>query len=153
MSAANKLQPFVEEIADEGDDRVEELITISVQEEYDIVRARLAGKALCQRIGFTEIDTTKVVTAISELSRNIYKYAKRGWITLSRMSGEHPIVEIVARDRGPGIADVERVFRPDFRSRSGMGGGLRGTRALMDFFEIRSHPGEGTVVTIRKRQT
>lgn len=145
-----KSQPSVEEIPGEEDDPVEEVITVSVHEEYDIVRARAAGKVLCQKIGFNEIDTTKVVTAISEISRNIFKYAKKGWVTLRRTGGDNAGIEVVATDRGPGIPDVERVLRPDYRSRTGMGGGLRGTRAIMDSFDIRTRPGDGTVVTIRK---
>ena len=61
-----------------------------------------------------------------------------------------PTIQVIATDRGPGIPDVERVLSPTYRSTSGMGRGLRGTRTLMDYFDIYSRPGEGTIVTVRK---
>lgn len=130
--------------------REEDMIVIAVEGEQDILRARLAGKALCQRLGFSEIGLTKVMTAISELSRNMFKYAGRGVIHISRMNTEKPTIQVIATDRGPGIPDVERVLSPTYRSTSGMGRGLRGTRTLMDYFDIYSRPGEGTIVTVRK---
>lgn len=135
---------------DTGPPPVIEPTVIVVEREGDIVRARLAGKLICQKLGFGELAVAKTVTAISELSRNIVKYAARGTITLRSAPGDRIGLEVVASDRGPGILDIEAVLRPGYRSRTGMGAGLRGTRAIMDFFEIRSRPGEGTTVTIRK---
>ena len=93
------------------------------------------------------------MTAISELSRNIFKYAGKGEIRVCRAAAERVTVQVVASDRGPGIPDIDHVMRADYRSKSGMGRGLRGTRALMDFFEIHSRPGEGTTVTVRKEKS
>ena len=59
-------------------------------------------------------------------------------------------VEITADDKGPGIADLEAVLGGEFKSQTGMGLGLRGSRRLMDDFEVRSAPGEGTHVVMRK---
>jgi serine/threonine-protein kinase RsbT len=131
-----------------------EEVTIAVTEEQDLVRARLAGKAFCQKLGFNDIDATKVMTAIAELARNIFKYAGRGEIRIFRAdTANRAGVQVIASDHGPGIPDVSRVLRPDFRSKTGMGRGLQGTRALMDFFEIHSSPGGGTTVTIRKSKS
>jgi serine/threonine-protein kinase RsbT len=130
--------------------REDEMVTIAVEGEQDIVRARLACKALCQRLGFTDIGTTKLMTAISELSRNIHRYAGRGVIHISRINGEKIGVQIIASDRGPGIPDVDKVLSPSYVSKTGMGRGLRGTRSIMDYFDIYSRPGEGTVITVRK---
>jgi serine/threonine-protein kinase RsbT len=130
--------------------RADDMVTMAVEDEQDIVRARLAGKALCQRLGFTEVGTTKVMTAISELARNMHNYAGRGVIHIRRMNAEKPCIQVIATDRGPGIPDVEKVLSASYRSKSGMGLGLRGTRAIMDYFDIFSRPGEGTIVTVRK---
>lgn len=125
-------------------------VTIDLEREHDVVRARSAGRAVCEGLGFSEVGCVKVATAISELSRNILQYATRGTVTLQALPGPPPAVEVVARDYGPGIADLASVLRPGYRSRSGMGAGLRGTRALMDAFDVVTFPGQGTVVTVRK---
>lgn len=123
---------------------------VLVTREGDVVTARNTGKDLCRDIGFPEVAYVKVATAISELARNILKYAGKGQIALRRLPGEREGIEIVASDQGPGIADVELVLSPKYRSKSGMGVGLRGTQRLMDHFDVKSQPGAGTTVTIRK---
>jgi serine/threonine-protein kinase RsbT len=123
---------------------------ILVTRESDVVTARNAGKDICRELGFGEVSYVKAVTAISELARNILKYAGKGQIALRRLSGERDGIEIIATDQGPGIADVELVLSPRYRSKSGMGVGLRGTRWLMDYFEINSTVGSGTTVIFRK---
>ena len=128
-------------------------VTIPVEQEQDLLRARLAGKALCRRLGFTEIGTTKVMTAISELARNIFKYAGQGVIRIRRLTADGVGVQVIASDRGPGIPDVNKVLSPGFHSKTGMGRGLSGTRALMDSFDIQSRPGEGTIVTVQKAKS
>ena len=123
---------------------------IPILVEDDIVRARGAGRDLCRDLGFSEINQVKVATAISELARNIFQYAKTGLVVLRRLGGARPGIEIVARDNGPGIPDVQLVLGGSYRSRTGMGKGLLGSRRLMDHFEIDSGPGRGTTVTLRK---
>jgi serine/threonine-protein kinase RsbT len=59
-------------------------------------------------------------------------------------------MEIVVRDAGPGIADVDRALRDGFSSGTGLGMGLPGTRRLVDEMQIESVVGAGTTVTIRK---
>jgi serine/threonine-protein kinase RsbT len=130
------------------DDRSE--ISIPINQESDIVTARTAGKDMTRDLGFPEVAYVKVATAISELARNILKYAGRGQVTLRRLTGARAGIEAVATDQGPGIADVDLVLSPKFRSKSGMGVGLRGTRRLMDHFEVTSQVGSGTTVVIRK---
>ena len=125
-------------------------MVIPIHREGDIVTARDAGKQMCISLGFSEVAYVKVATAISELARNIVKYASAGTITARVLGGARRGIEVIAADPGPGIADVDLVMSPKYRSRSGMGIGLRGTRRLMDDFELKSHVGRGTTVTIRK---
>ena len=90
---------------------------------------------------------------MSELTRNIYEYAKSGAITLSLAErGAAAGMMVSARDDGPGI-DGERlraIMRGTYRSGSGMGVGLTGTRRLMDEFDLETKPGGGTCVTVVK---
>lgn len=125
-------------------------VLVPIVKEDDVVAARTTGREMGREIGFSEVGYVKIATAISELGRNILKYAGKGQITIRRLAGDRDGLEVVATDQGPGIADVELVLSPRYRSRSGMGVGLRGTRRLMDHFEITSHLGRGTTVTIRK---
>ena len=122
--------------------------------EADIVAARQAARELAQELGFSAIDASRVATAVSELTRNIVRYATNG-------EGEAVICELVANggrgglevqvcDKGPGIADIALVMQDGYTSGSGMGLGLPGTRRLMDEMLIESAPGQGTTVTIRK---
>jgi len=125
-------------------------ISVPIRAEHDIVRARTLGKDMAKQLGFSEVVQTKVATAVSELARNIFQYAGTGEIRIRRIEGKKRGIEVVARDQGPGISDPALILSGAYRSKWGMGAGLRGTRALMDFFYVSSRPGLGTVVTIRK---
>jgi serine/threonine-protein kinase RsbT len=123
---------------------------VEIITEQDIVRARSIGRETCRRLGFTDLNQIKVATAISELARNILQYAQTGSIRVRPLAPPAEGVEVVAADRGPGIADIEAVLGGRYRSRTGMGIGLLGVRRLMDSCDIQSKAGSGTVVTIRK---
>lgn len=128
------------------DVRVEARVTIKAVE--DIVEARQKGRALAQELGFSMTQSTLVATAISELARNIVLYAKTGEIILSRVSTEHDVGLIIsAVDKGPGIANIQHALMSGYSSSGGLGLGLPGVRQMVDEFDIKSRPGEGTQVT------
>jgi serine/threonine-protein kinase RsbT len=130
---------------------VSEATVVPIQHESDIVVARQAGRELAARVGFVGSDLTLIATAISEISRNIVTYAGQGEVVISPVEdGSRRGVCVVARDRGPGIADVEQAMRDGFSTGRSLGLGLPGARRLMDDFEITSQPGQGTTVTMRK---
>src|SRR5213594_3182348 len=92
-----------------------------------------------------------IATAISELSRNIVLYAKRGEIVVAAVeNGSRRGVVVVARDDGPGISDVRRATAGGYSTSGGLGLGLAGVRRLMDEFDIVSDAGIGTTVTAKK---
>lgn len=123
---------------------------VKIGSEADVATARKKGRELATAIGFSRTDSTLITTAISELAHNIVTHAGRGNITIRRLSrGRQKGIAVVAHDDGPGIADVKRVLEDVSPSRS-MGLGLRGTRDLMDEFEIDSGSGKGTRVTTKK---
>jgi len=127
-----------------------ESLDIAIKVEGDIVRARGAGRDMCRDLGLSEINQVKVATAISELARNIFHYAKTGNIALRRLGAPRAGIEIIATDQGPGIPDVKLVLSGSYRSRTGMGKGLLGARRLVDFFEVETSPEKGTRVVLRK---
>jgi serine/threonine-protein kinase RsbT len=92
---------------------------------------------------------TKIATAIAELARNILLYAIAGEVRIAAVEAPRRGVEVAARDEGPGIADLDLVMTGNYRSKTGMGMGLRGAKRLMDTFEIDTSP-TGTNVLTRK---
>jgi len=127
---------------------------IPIASDLDIVRARQTGRTAASQLGFSSTDLTLIATAISELARNIVMYAKQGEIIVRpvRRSDKQGIV-VIARDAGPGIADVRQTLQDGYSTSRSLGLGLPGVRRLMDEFEIESQPGQGTVVTVRKWTT
>lgn len=124
---------------------------ISINQEADIAVARRAIRDIATKLGFGITETARIVTAASELSRNVFKYAGTGvmqWRTLT--DGETKGVELRFEDRGPGIADVNEAVREGYSTGGGLGMGLPGAKRLMDEMEIDSAVGKGTRVTVRK---
>lgn len=124
---------------------------VVIRSDSDIVVARQEGRALAERLGFTGTDLVAIATAISEIARNIIQYAGEGEVVLSevRKEGRSGIL-IVARDQGPGIANLELAMQDGYSTSGGLGLGLSGARRLVDEFEIVSELGKGTTVTMRK---
>ena len=122
-----------------------------IMSDADIVIARQQGRVLAEHIGFSGSDLTIIATAISEVARNIIKFAKRGEIIVqSHERTPHRGIIVIARDQGPGIPDIGLAMEDGFTTGKGLGMGLPGCRRLMDEFEIESSPGAGTVVTMKK---
>lgn len=131
-----------------GDTRRTEVIPVHV--ESDIVTARGTGRDLCKDLGFPTVVQIKVATAISELARNIVQYAGSGEVTIALLDGPNTGIEVVATDSGPGIHGIDRIMAGQYRSKTGMGMGLMGCKNLVDEFDVRTAPGAGTTVTLRK---
>ena len=117
----------------------------------DIRKARKAGRALAIQAGFAADGATLIATAISEVARNIVEYASPGEIIINPIEQRKKKgLQILARDEGPGIPDVNQALQYDCPSRKRMGVGLPGTKYLMDDFAIVSQVGKGTTVTMTK---
>ena len=125
---------------------------IAIESDADVVTARQRARQLAIGLEMPTTDQTLLATAISEVARNITAYAKRGEVSLEliRDDGGRRGIRVVARDDGPGIADVERALTDGYTTGGGLGLGLPGARRLVDDFDIRTAPGEGTTVTLIK---
>ena len=123
----------------------------TIRSEMDASRTVLESTLYSREAGFAETPSHMIATAVSELVRNILKYAGSGEIRLRRVKGMGVRgIEIEAVDRGPGIADCESAMRDHFSSGGTLGLGLPGVKRMMDEFSLESTPGEGTRVTVRK---
>jgi len=126
-------------------------ITVRITEENDIVEVRKAIRDAIVKTGFGITDVTRIVTAASELARNIYRYAGSGYMELYQLNSDGNIcIELAFIDKGPGIEDVEKAMEQGYTTGGGLGMGLPGAKRLMDEMEIQSGPGQGTTVTVKK---
>lgn len=122
-------------------------LRVPIRNELDASRVVLEVTAFARSAGFAETPSCMIATAVSELARNILKYADRGEIRVRRVQRDRgPGLEIEAEDRGPGIEDVDEALLDHFSSGGSLGLGLPGVKRLMDEFEIDSAPGQGTRV-------
>jgi len=124
---------------------------VEVRISDDVVRTRQVARSLAVETGLSLVDQTKIVTAASELARNMLDYGGGGQVSLAIVeNGTRRGLRLVFEDRGPGIADVEAALKDGFSSGKGMGLGLGGSRRLSNEFSIVSKPGEGTTITIAR---
>lgn len=124
---------------------------IAIASDTDIVEARMAARALASELGFAGADLVMIATAVSEVARNIVEYAKPGEVALSIETNQHRRgLLVIARDHGPGIADITLAMEEGFSTARGLGLGLPGARRLMDEFQIDSKSGKGTTITMKK---
>ena len=122
-----------------------------ISKDADVVTARQKGKEIAVPLGFSATDCTIIATAISEVARNIVKFARRGEVMIDVVEDHKQNgVLVVARDAGPGIPDVDRALEDGYSTYQGLGLGLPGCRRIMDDFQLESTPGEGTTVTMKK---
>jgi serine/threonine-protein kinase RsbT len=123
----------------------------TIRSETDVRQAVLESALYSQKMGFAETPSRLIATAVSELVRNILKYAGSGEIRLRRVTAMgRPGIEIEVTDQGPGIADCEAAMADHFSSGGTLGLGLPGVKRMMDEFSLESAPGQGTRVTVRK---
>ena len=124
---------------------------IPVREVGDIVAVRQQTRQWAGEVGLSLVDQTKIVTAASELARNVVVYGGGGLVRLELLeNGVRKGLRLVFADQGPGIPDVERALQDGFTTGGGLGLGLGGARRLVNEFVIDSAVGRGTTVTIAR---
>jgi len=115
---------------------------IDINTEDDIVLARGTGRDMARELGFGIANQTRLATSISELTRNVIRYAGTG---VCRILDESTLdtarVRVIVEDNGPGIPDLDQAMQDGFTTGGGMGAGLPGTRRLVAEMDIDSRPG------------
>jgi signal transduction histidine kinase/DNA-binding response OmpR family regulator len=126
------------------------ILTIAIRYEQDVVLTRQRTRQIAALLGFDSQDQARIATAVSEIARNAFQYAKGGKVEF-RVEGESPqIFAISIRDKGVGIQNLKNILNGEYTSTTGMGVGIRGSQRLMDRFDIESSLGQGTTVTMGK---
>lgn len=132
-------------------DKEKEPLTIEIHTEVDIVEARQKGRMFSNCLGFSTLDQARIITTISELSRNIYKYAATGKIIMEIIENQLEIgLKIVAVDKGPGIKNIQKAMESGYTTSGGLGVGLSGVKKLMDEFTISSQEDHGVNIQVIK---
>jgi serine/threonine-protein kinase RsbT len=126
--------------------------SVLIRSSEDVVRMRQWVRARAMGIGFNLVEQTKIVTAASELARNILEHGGgEGHVQLDLVTNNSRNgLRLTFEDKGPGISDIEQAFMDGFTSGSGLGLGLGGSKRLVNEFEIASRPGEGTRIAITR---
>jgi serine/threonine-protein kinase RsbT len=128
-------------------------VTIRIQHDADVVRARKSARELASKLDFSRTDLTLIATAVSEIARNIVRFAGNGQVYIELVEHPRPGIRIVARDTGPGIPDIDQALADGYSTYNGLGLGLPGARRLMDEFTLASDTNVGTTVTMTKWRT
>ncbi len=127
------------------------LFKLAIRFEPDIVTSRQKTKKIAAELGFDSQDQIRFATAVSELARNVFQYAKTGTLEFYFSTERPQYFFIVITDSGPGISAIDKILEGTYSSKSGMGLGLMGAKKLMDYFDIQTDSQSGTKVTIGKK--
>ncbi|HEY9834399.1 MAG TPA: ATP-binding protein [Stenomitos sp.] len=126
------------------------ILSLEIRFEQDVVMTRQRARQIAELLGFDAQDQTRIATAVSEIARNAFQYAKGGRVEF-RVEGESPqSLLICIRDKGAGIANLNSILEGRYTSATGLGLGIIGSKRLMDRFEIESSPSHGTTVQMGK---
>ncbi len=125
--------------------------TLSVNIGAEVVSVRHRVRSFAIECGFSLVEQTKIVTAASELARNMVDYGKGGVVTIEAVDEDgRKGLRLTFADQGPGIPNIQDALRDGFTTGSGMGLGLGGAKRLSNEFDIESAPGQGTRVMIAR---
>jgi len=130
---------------------VDKTETVTVRTSEDVVAVRQRVRAHAAEAGFNLVEQTKLVTAASELARNMVDFASGGTALIETVRDDSRVgVRCTFEDHGPGIPDVELAMRDGFTTGRGLGYGLGGAKRLVNQFSLETEAGKGTRVTIAR---
>lgn len=109
---------------------------MNITSEADISTVRNEARRMCELAATNSFTRQKVTTIASELARNIVSYATRGELEISLQQNRGRRISIVASDQGPGIPNLDVIMSGRYRSKTGLGRGLLGTKQLADEFDV-----------------
>jgi serine/threonine-protein kinase RsbT len=122
---------------------------LKINQEQDVVLVRKLERDCANDLKFSMTNQTKLVTAASELARNIIKYATSGTVELNVIKNDdREGIQMIFENQGPGIADISKVMSGGYTTGGGLGLGLSGSKKLVNEFDLRSVVGEGTCIKL-----
>jgi serine/threonine-protein kinase RsbT len=125
--------------------------TLPIGSDNDVVVVRQQVRVRAVQQGFSLVDQTKIITAASELARNVLVHGGGGSVRIELLNdGPRRGLKLTFEDQGPGIPDIELAMRDGYTTSGGLGLGLSGAKRLSNEFDIVSKSGEGTRVSITR---
>jgi serine/threonine-protein kinase RsbT len=125
--------------------------SLQINREPDVIYFRNKAKEYAVKIGMSMVGQTKLLTAASELVRNMLRYANGGEAILEIvLQNNIKGVRLTFADKGPGIKDIKQALQDGFSTGKSLGLGLPGAKRLSNEFNIKSEVGKGTTVTITR---
>ncbi|MFI5160664.1 MAG: anti-sigma regulatory factor [Sphingobacteriales bacterium] len=125
--------------------------SMPVQREQDVVPFRNRVKEYAIKIKMGLVNQTKLITAASELVRNMLRYGNGGNVLIEVIGrGRDSGIRLTFEDQGPGIPDITAAMRDGYSTGKSLGLGLPGARRLVNEFNIQSEVGKGTRITVIK---
>lgn len=122
---------------------------LPIKDSSDVVFVRQRVRIWATQLKLSLVDQTKIVTAASELGRNTLEHGGGGELEIAEVvNGTRRGIRLTFMDKGPGIADLKLALTDGYTTKQGMGLGLGGSKRLMNEFEVKTVPGEGTTVTV-----
>jgi serine/threonine-protein kinase RsbT len=124
---------------------------LAIRSSQDVVIIRQTARKWAAELGFRAVDQTKIMTAVSELTRNTLVYGGGGTASLEALTeGKRKGLRLTFEDQGPGIPDIDLALKDGYSTGGGLGLGLSGSKRLMSEFHLVSHVGVGTRITVTK---
>jgi len=121
------------------------IVEVRIQYEHDVVACRQRARQIAEAMGMDPQHQTRLATAVSEIARNAFMYARGGRAEFFLEGATAPqLLCVRISDKGSGIPGVDQILERGYRSNTGMGLGITGARRLMDSFSIATEPGKGT---------
>jgi signal transduction histidine kinase/CheY-like chemotaxis protein len=125
------------------------IVHLALLNERDVVQSRQRAREVAAALGLDNQDQIRLATATSEIARNAFRYARNGRVSFALALDSPQRLEVTVTDSGPGIQNLKEILDGRYKSETGLGKGLIGTRRLMDEFEIETVP-TGTTVRMAK---
>src|ERR1700691_879670 len=122
---------------------------VNLRTERDVVQARQRAREVAAELGLDNQDQIRMATATSEIARNAFRYARNGKVTFALQLEPPQRLEVTVADSGAGIPNLEQILAARYKSSTGLGMGIIGTKRLMDEFRIETSA-DGTVVRMAK---
>ena len=123
---------------------------LEIRGEPDIAGVRSEARRICEAYGSSSYTIQRIATIVSELARNIVSYTAGGTIEMSARTDGAARLQLVAKDSGKGIPNLDEILSGNYRSRTGLGKGIAGCKRLSDVFRIESNS-NGTRVEVEVR--
>jgi anti-sigma regulatory factor (Ser/Thr protein kinase) len=122
---------------------------LAVEDQSQVATVRRAASSMAAGLGLSERLQAEAAIVATEMATNLLRHGGGGEVVLRPSEIFPDVMEVIAWDRGPGMADVAGSRRDGVSTVGGAGTGLGAIGRLSSTFDLQSTPGRGTVVAAR----